>query len=219
MKTRARVAVATGLALAFTIGSAAGVEAKPKASKTTTTVGADASEWSSDTTLDCLGGVFPVGGAGQLNGGFTIAERDGAEIGLRATDRTDGLLAAPSGKKKGEYRAATGFDDAAMTRAEWNYDIHVDLRGTDTTLADYDLTLHQTFASELYGVSGPLTIDPADTAPLCGPAVLLQISWNPVFGNDTFDPTAEGTYNIMLKLSPKDGGKPLMVKIKVRVSD
>ncbi|MBT8132715.1 MAG: hypothetical protein KJO35_10630 [Gammaproteobacteria bacterium] len=182
-------------------------------------VGEMATEWDSATVLDPIGGIFPVGGAGQLNGEFTIAERGMVQIGLRATDRTDGLLTA-SGKRKGTYHAATGYDTGTSNRAEWNYDIHVDLRGSGTTLSDYNLTLTQTFTPKLFGSAGPVDLTFPDALPgILDNAVLHQLSWNPVFFNDEFDVFAEGTYNIVLKLQPKQGGTPLLAHIKVVVSD
>lgn len=182
-------------------------------------VGEMVTEWDSATVLDPGNGIFPVGGAGQLNGEFTIAQRGMVQIGLRATDRTDGLLEA-SGTRKGEYHAATGYDTGTINRAEWNYDFHVDLRGSDTTLSDYDLTLTQTFTPKLLGSAGPLDLTfPDITLGLLDNAVLYQNSFNPVFFNDVFDVFAEGTYNISLMLKPKNGGPPLIAHIKVVVSN
>lgn len=185
-------------------------------------VGADASIWDSSISLDPTSGIFPIGGAGQLNGEFTVARRDGIEIGLRISDRTDGLLQV-EGTKKGIYHAATGYDTGTTDRAEWNYDWHVDLQEADDpylTLADFDLTLTQTFAPKLNGSAGPLDLKFPDLLPgLLDNAVLYQSSQNAVFFNDSFDPNAEGTYNLMLKLAPKAGGAPLIVQVKVVVSD
>lgn len=177
----------------------------------------DVSVWDSSVAPDPVAGIDPVGGSGQINGEFTIAERDGIQIALRATDRTDGLLDVTLKGNKGHYLASTGFDDPpANTRAEWNFDWHVDLRGTDTTLGGYDLTLTQTFTPILFGFVGPvdLTFDGTFAA---DNTVLFQESWNPVFGNVIFDPEAEGTYNLKLTLKPKRGGKPLSVQIQVRI--
>lgn len=200
----------TGLALTLTFSTVT-------ASSSITLVGAPASQWFSDTPIPGAG-YFPVGGSGQLNGEFVIVQRDGIEIGLRITDRKDGLLTV-SGKSKGTYHAPTGLDQGEA-RAEWNYDIHVDLRGTDTTLADYQLTLTQTFTPKLAGSANPLDPTfPEATGDLFDNAVLFQQSWNPVFFNDEFDPFAEGTYNLVLKLHPKGGGSPLIAQTKVIVSD
>lgn len=181
------------------------------------TVGDEVSVWDSALEKDLDAGINPVGGDGQLNGEFTIAERDGIQIALRATDRTDGLLEATRKGNKGRYVAPTGFDNPPVNdRAEWNYDWHVDLRGTGTTLGDYDLTLTQTYTPILFGDAGPfdLTFDGAFTP---DNTVLFQESWNPVFGNDIFDPERKGTYNLKLTLKPKRGGKPLTVQIQVKV--
>ncbi len=178
-------------------------------------VGVDASEWSSDT--DDTPPLFPVGGGGQLNGEFTIVELDGIEIGLRATDRVDGLLTA-TGVRKGVYMASTGFDTGTNDRAEWNYDIHVDLRDTGTVLSDYDLTLTQNFVPKLGGSAGPLDLTFSEITDMFAQAILYQQSFNPVFFNDTFDVFAEGTYNLNLTLQPKAGGPPLVALIQVIVS-
>ncbi len=98
--------------------------------------------------------------------------------------------------------------------------MHVDLRGTGTTLGDYDLTLSQTFISKLSGSAGPFDLTFQDIIPgVLDGAVLYQLSFNPVFFNDTFDVDREGIYNLMLKLQPKGGGPPLIAHIKVVVSN
>ncbi|TFH24871.1 MAG: hypothetical protein E4H03_02370 [Myxococcales bacterium] len=119
------------------------------------------------------------------------------------------------------YVAPTGFDGATNNRAEWNYDWHVDLRGTGTTLKDYKLTLTQTFAPKLGGAAGPLdlTVPVPPFLPTTDDIELYQQSWNPTFFNDTFDVNAQGTYNIKLTLAPRDGGPPLIARIKVIVTD
>ena len=158
-----------GLTLAILLSAAGTAYAQ---GKNTVTVGVLASEWSSATVADAASGIFPVGGSGQLNGEFVIVMRDGMEIGFRATDRTDGLL-TPTGKRKGIYEASTGYDSGTMNRAEWNYDIHVDLRGTGTVLSDYDLKLNQTFINKLNGSAGPFDLTfPELTAGLLDNAVL-----------------------------------------------
>ncbi|MEP4146658.1 MAG: hypothetical protein ABJL54_05510, partial [Halioglobus sp.] len=158
------------------------------AGKDSTEVGAHASEWDSNTTPG--DGIFPVGGSGQLNGEFVIVERDGIQMGLRATDRKDGLLdpVSRSGSKTGVYIACTGEDQGETSRAEWNYDLHLDLRDTDTTLADYRFTLTQTFADSLYGSTEALDLSfPEWMGGMLNTATLYQQSWNPNFGTETFD--------------------------------
>jgi hypothetical protein len=170
--------------------------------------------------------IIPIGGAGQLNGNFTIVDSDnGAQIGLRASDRTDGLLPSATGKNKGTYLASTGFDGATNNRAEWNYDWHLDLRGTGTSLKDYKLTLEQTFVPKLNitglaAVAGPIDLSFPDLlGNLLDNVLLYQNSWNPLFFNDIFDVDVEGTYNLKLTLAPNDGGPPLIARIKVIVED
>ncbi len=184
-----------------------------------TTVGANVSVWDSNfDDPDPADGIQAIGGDGQVNGEFTIAERDDIQIALRAQQRFEGTLEV-SGKKVGVYEAETGQTGPVSDNlATWNYDWHVDLRGTGTTLADYDLTLHVTnVANEIFGSKSP--IDLTFGSSVYDDVVLYQQSWNPGFGNDTFDPNEEGTYNLRLRLSPKAGGPPLSVKIQVIVTD
>lgn len=183
------------------------VEAKPGEIST-----GEVSPWDSTVPFDLVNGIFPIGGDGQVNGEFTIAERDGIQIALRAQDRFVGPIPVQLRGNKGRYQAAAGFSTG--NAATWNYDWHVDLRGTGTTIADYDLTLTQTFAPMLLGTAGPFDLT---FGLLPGNAVLYQSSQNPTFFNDTFDPTKRGTYNLKLTLKPKRGGKPLSVQIQVTV--
>lgn len=175
----------------------------------TITVGGEVSNWESGTYFDPPNGLFGIGGSGQLNGEFTIAERDGVQIALRAQERFVGPLPA-SGKKIGRYEAEAGFSSPGPSNnnATWNYDIHVDLRGSGTTWEDYDVVFSLT--NVIPGL-GPIDLTLPDNT------VLFQTSQNPGFGNDTFDPEKKGTYNLKLALYPKDGGPELSVAIQVRV--
>lgn len=184
----------------------------------TITVGTDVSVWSSTfDDPDPSDGIAAIGGSGQLNGEFTVAERGDIQIALRAQERFEGPLEA-SGKKIGVYEATAGNTTQGDNLATWNYDWHVDLRGSGTTLADYDLTLHVTnISNELFGSKNPVDLTFGD--PVFDGVELYQQSWNPGFGNDQFDPEKEGTYTLRLRLSPKAGGPPLSTAIQVRVSD
>ena len=205
-----------GITLALTIGLAGSAFAQGK--NAVVVVGDMVSVW--DDTPSNFVTEFRVGGSGQINGEFTVVRRNGIEIGLRATDRTDGLLTA-FGKRQGVYEAATGFDPGTCGDcAEWNYDFHVDLSETDTTLIDYDLTLVQTFAPKLGGESGQIDLAAREAFPgLTDLAVLYQSSQNPTFFDTAFDPTVEGTYHLKLTLKPVKGGPPLIAQIRVIVRD
>ena len=136
------------------------------------------------------------------------------------------LLAATPNKngKVGIYEASTGVSDG-LGRATWNYDWHVDLRGArgvarGTTLGDYDLTLETDISSTdtLFGLPVPLDLTfggaaaPADT-------VLYQQSFNPKFGNPSFDSSDPGHYHFRLVLTPKTfHGPEIAVAIRVDVS-
>lgn len=183
------------------------------------TVGVDASTWTSGSPSGP--GLIPIGGSGQVNGEFTIATRNGMEIGLRAQLRFLGTLTAFSNQngKVGIYEADAGFSTG--TRATWNYDWHVDLRGAfgvaaGTTLGDYFLLLETDIASALFGDPIPLDLTfggfiPDDT-------ILYQSSQNPDFGNVEFKAEDVKIYNFRMFLIPKTfSGPPLTVSIQVDV--
>ena len=195
--------------------------AKPASGPGHVLIGLDASTW--DSGVPAGPGLIPIGGAGQLNGEFAIAERYGIQIGLRAQERFVGpsFMAVPNnGNKVGVYESAAGF--GVGTRATWNYDWHVDLRDAfgvaeGTTLADYDLTLETDMFTSLFTFLVPADLTfggfiPDDT-------VLYQSSQNPDFGNTDFDASVADTYNIRLVLTPTSfKGPPLKVSIQVNAN-
>ena len=184
-------------------------------------IGVDASEWSSFTVPEL--GIIPIEGSGQINGEFTIAERYGIQIGLRAQERFEGTLPATPNKnrKVGVYESETGF--SSTTRAKWNYDWHVDLRGAKgvaagKTLGDYDLTLETDIYAALFGFPVPVDLTFGGVIP--DDTVLYQSSQNPDFGNSEFDAGVEGTYNFRMVLTPVTfGGPPISVAIQVIVTN
>jgi hypothetical protein len=91
--------LALGALLVLAAGNTA--FAKPASGPGKVAVGLDVSVWDSGLALDLGAGIFPVGGAGQLNGEFTTAERLGIQIGLRAQERFVGPLeASPNQNRK-----------------------------------------------------------------------------------------------------------------------
>ena len=187
-------------------------------------IGIDASTWTSN---DPVGpGLIPIGGAGQVNGEFTIAERNGIQIGLRAQDRFTGtLMAAPNNNNKvGIYEAMAGFSTGV--NATWNYDWHLDLRyahgvAAGKTLGDYDLKLETDITGPTL-FTFPLPLDLTFGGFVPAETILYQGSQNPKFGNDPlnpFDAEATGTYTFTLVLTPKSfKGPPLKVSIQVNVN-
>ena len=220
----------TGIALVLLMTASGTASAKgPVSGPGHVMVGVDVSIW--DSNLPVSPGIQPILGNGQVNGEFTIAERNGIQIGLRAQERFQGTLVAIPNQngKVGIYDAVTGTTGGGATGqlegATWNYDWHVDLRGAfgvaaGTTLSDYDLTLETDISSTtLFNLPLPLDLKfggifpPADT-------VLYQSSQNPIFGNLPFNALAPGTYNFTLVLTPKTfNGPPLKVTIQVNVTD
>lgn len=181
------------------------------------------------TTLDTEVSAGINYGSGIPNGNWVTAEIQGIELGLRATDRKDGMLptvTGTNGNRVGVYEAATGFDAPDENRAEWNFEWSVDLSGATghaegRTIEDYSLVLEQDYTEQsLFGVLGsdPVQLPMPDTCDAVSDT-LCQQSWNPIFGNSDFDMSAVNTYNLRLLLTPETfEGPPLAVKIQVNVS-
>ena len=154
-----------------------------------------------------------------MNGEFTIAERYGIQIGLRAQERFVGpLVAIPNQNGKvGIYEADAG--EGVDSIAKWNYDWHVDLRGAHgvaagTTLGDYFLTLETNIATILFTFPVPVDLKFGGIIP--DATILYQSSQNPNFGNVQFNANISKTYNFRLVLTPKTfNGPPLKVAIQV----
>jgi hypothetical protein len=186
-----------------------------------------------EVTVDTNVSSWDVGG-GQPNGKFVVAEYKGIEIGLRAQERFLGPL-TPTGDGKGRhivgiYEAVIG--DTGENNATWNYDFHVDLLNAEgiyfgKVLADYRLVLEQDFTVQsLFGFLGfdPVELPLGIIINVCSAFpyddTLCQQSWNPGFGNDDFDPTVPGTYNLRLVLIPMTfGGPAIAVAIQVIVNE
>lgn len=180
------------------------------------------------TTLDTTLTAGINYGTGIPDGEWITAETQGVEIGLRATDRTDGLLAVSgaNGDRVGVYSASTGLDTGTTDLAEWNYEFHVDLsRATGnaegTTLNDYSLVLEQDYTEQnLFGALGtdPVNLFMPDVCHFATDTVCQQ-SWNPAFGNTDFDLTVPDTYNLRLVLTPTTfSGPSVAVAIQVNVT-
>ncbi len=178
---------------------------------------ANVNEWSSSTPADPANGIFPIGGTGEINGGFVVTTgSDGAQIGLRGFLRFIGLLPQTNDGKVATYFAPAGTSGGNLSL--WNFDVDIDLRSTTHTLSDY------TAIGTITDRSGLVT--PIDLLAAGAPSnlVLGQASENPGFAFlsaafPSFDPSAPGVYTFDLKLTPKTfDGDTLEATIKVDVA-
>ncbi len=196
-----------------------------------TRFGGEASEWSSLTPkVTGDGAIIPIGGSGQVNGNFVTAERNGIQIGIRATERFVGNLPpVVVDNKIGFYSALTGTSGlSTLGRAKWNDDLHIDLRGAfgvakNTTLTDYDLVLETNISPTniIFGLPVPLDIKLFATLANGGndSVALYQTSLNPKFGNPAFNALVPGVYTFRLVLTPKTfNGPPLAAEMSVVVT-
>jgi hypothetical protein len=208
------------IAPALALGVALGVPNTSQASLLT--FDSNVNEWNSSTPGGI--GLHPIGGSGQVNGGFTVATATtgpgaGAQIGLRAELRFFGpVLPQTNDGITADYFAPAGPSTPASL-ARWNFDIDVDLRTSGKTISDYTATLTFTNIGGLPVTSVPVNLysgsDPTTT--------LLQVSDNPGFPHlagafPGFNPNANGVYEFDLVLTPSTfTGETLSVSMDVNV--
>jgi hypothetical protein len=182
-----------------------------------TVFNANVNEWSSNTPPDQMNGIFPIGGTGEINGGFAVTTgSDGAQIGLRGFLRFTGQLPQTNDGHVATYFAPAGTSGSNLSL--WNFDADIDLRSTSHSLGDYTATFTITDRGGL--------VTPIDLVPSTFPdnLVLGQSSENPGFpflsaAFPSFDPNAPGVYTFDLKLTPKTfDGDTLEATIKVDVA-
>lgn len=196
------------------------VVALPATAQERSRFGVDASEWDSGT-LAVPGVIIPVGGSGQVNGGFVTGERYGVQIAIRAQHRFLGLLPVTRAKQTGVYEASTG--GSPLPLATWNYDLHVDLRNAQgvaagKTLGDYTLVLDSDISPSFFGCAFPCDLSLSPFLP--STVELFQTSQNPRFGNPGFDATQEDSYSFTLTLTPKTfNGPPITARMRVDVKN
>lgn len=176
--------------------------------------------WDTNLRADVVGGIFPIGGtgelaktdeAGKMNGGFVVATENGAQIGIRAHRRVAPASAPiPVARQGGAavYITDTGTADP-FGQATWNVDVHLDLTSAagvaaGTTLADYEFELTTNVGGEME------TLDLAATGGLPPNTVLFQTSRNPAGVSPGFDPLAEDLYTFELRLKPRSFEAPMI---------
>ena len=177
--------------------------AAPSAAQEQSRFGVLASEWDS-ATVPVASVIVPVGGSGQVNGGFVTGERYGVQVGIRAQERFAGpILPVSRSKQTGVYQASTGFSTGA--NATWNYDLHIDLRNAQgvaagKTLGDYTLVLDSDISTSFFGCTFPCDL----SSGLPSTIELFQTSQNPKFGNPSFDATVEDFVLLYAYAHPQD---------------
>ena len=129
---------------------------------------------------------YPIGGSGQINGGFTMLEKNGLQLGIHAQEHGIGPV-TPTASANGKvsiYQVETGIDPTTATpnsRAWWNFDWHLDLcDGTGVfqgkMTSDFKLELaFKCIKGSNFG--GHIDLLPPDL----NPSVLIQDSWNLLF--------------------------------------
>ncbi len=175
------------------------------------------SVWSSDT-VEVFPTIFPIGGSGQVNGNFTVAEAEGVQIGLRANRRFSG---DPLHVEGSTYFIETGESGPGLTL--WNYDIHIDF-GSQFSMGDYLVMLiasmpnHSTFdlQQDIRATAEAALGYPLQPGYLDG-VQLFQTSQNPGFFASGIDPDAHGLYTFDLHLFPHADAPFLSTTITVAV--
>jgi len=153
------------------------------------------------------GVIIPIGGSGQVNGNFVVVE-DSAfpniQIGIRAIER---FSPTPLPNTGSDYVAQTGESGGSGSGLPtWNYDLHIDLRGSGLSFDDFVIDVATTVtnhsAADLQAAIEFGSILPAGSL---NAVELFQSSTNPGFfasGINPFDPTS---YPFSLTITPKLG--------------
>ena len=171
-----------------------------------------------------------IPGSGQCQGQFTLLQEDGVELGIRATKRgpNGGPITPAASATAGvsaSYNVDAGVqtDPSDLTRAFWNFDLHVDLRGATNgllTLGDYigtgGLTITVECTTGNCGAFGPYTVPFSPGSPFVPDTLeLYQTSLNTLFdfwpwrpsllangftGDGSYDVDAQATYKLCLNL-------------------
>lgn len=169
----------------------------------TTTFDANASEWSSSTAA-VPGVILPIGGSGQVNGNFTIVEDStlpGAQIGMRAVERFSPVPLNNSGPV---YQALAGESSPGLPT--WNYDVHIDLRGTGFTFDDFDISFTTNVPNHSTSdLQTELEVATSSPPGALNNVELYQSSLNPGFFSSGIDSFAPGTYTFALTLESRQG--------------
>ncbi|QDT51542.1 PEP-CTERM motif protein [Symmachiella dynata] len=175
------------------------------------------------TTTAQAGNVTPdvIFGSGNPNGGWTISQSNGVEVGLRGKQRFGPVLP----NSGGVYQATPGISSG--TAATWNYEFsaNVDWDGTSgLTLADVQVML-EIDVDPSAGVSflGPFDVFSAWTDNAVGTNAtgngggvidnanlnlynVVQNSQNLGWAPIAFDPYADGIYDFRLTVLDANGG-------------
>ena len=187
----------------------------------------DATVFSSSTVASP--GIFPVGGSGIGNGGFSLNTEGSLQVGLRAGERffsdflsNDGVGGNATYFATAGYSPTSGGDPTpAPPLGSWNYYVHFDARGYTGTVGSLILTVQESpnlgggfFSVDLFSLVPP-------SPP--GPAVqLLQGSSNlgfaPTLAALGFDANAPGEYEFTLTAFDVTGAPLLSTEMTVEVA-
>ena len=173
---------------------------------------ANANPWSSSTASNPSGGIYPIGGSGQVDGGFVVGtDSAGNEIAIRAELRNVGptLSQTNDGIHTAAYTAPTGSPSGNL--ALWNFDFDINLK---QAISNYTAILTITDGAKVT----PINLVTSGLVP--SNAVLYQNSENPGFNFLStelpgFNPNASQDYSFDLTLTPNSGGESLDVAMNV----
>jgi len=176
---------------------------------------APVTEWDS-STVAVPGLIIPIGGAGQVNGNFVVADDpvSGAQIALRANRRFSPVPLPIAGNV---YSIEPG--ESAPGLPLWNYDVHIDLRGTGFSFDDFVISLVTDVANHSTpNLQGTLESALALPSGVLSNVVLFQTSQNPGFFASGIDPFQPGTYNFRLDLTPRAGSQATALSVAMAVN-
>jgi len=137
----------------------------------------------------------------------------GIQIGLRANQR---FSPVPLPNNDNIYQAQPGESGPGLPT--WNYDIHIDMRGTGLSFDDVLIE----FTTNVANHSSPNLQAGLETAFVLTPGSLngvelFQTSVNPGFFASGIDPFAKGVYDFKLTVTPNSGSPAFSAAMAVNV--
>jgi PEP-CTERM motif len=203
------VKLLTGAALAATAVAIPAIAA-PITGVDTGVAAGNVSVWDSTVASDPANGIFPIGGSGQVNGGFiidTVNDRPipdaSVQVGIRAQKRFFGPVLPRTGNV---FEAELG--ESSPGRATWNYDIHIDLRSPQAIIDGRSGSVTLEIDSDASSAISWNTLNINSLLPQNAPWYLFQASINPTFGTvgiPGFDLNTPGIYDFRLTVADGNG--------------
>jgi hypothetical protein len=154
-------------------------------------------------------------GSGQSNGHFQVVNDNGIQTGLRAQIRFAGAI--DDADHDGVYLAPAGHSDAAGSgNALWNFDFSVDTGSVDNTTVTFFMDIDPTAGTNFYSWQSAGSVPAGSLVQDSQNFGFYQILYM-IYGGNSFNPDADGLYNVRLDVTDASGAVLNRNEIQVQV--